>query len=48
MSSITANYDETWKEAIEQYFDSFLSFFYPEIYQEINWSSSIKLTVFDT
>jgi Putative transposase, YhgA-like len=40
MSEITANYDETWKEAISQYFDSFLSFFYPEIFSEINWEKT--------
>ncbi|MDB9374714.1 Rpn family recombination-promoting nuclease/putative transposase [Nodularia sphaerocarpa] len=38
MTEITANYDETWKEVIGDYFDSFLSFFYPEIYQQIDWT----------
>ncbi|WP_016953718.1 Rpn family recombination-promoting nuclease/putative transposase [Anabaena sp. PCC 7108] len=38
MTEITANYDETWKEAIGDYFDSFLAFFYPEIYQQIDWT----------
>jgi hypothetical protein len=37
MSEITANYDDSWKEAIGDYFESFLSFFYPEIHQKINW-----------
>ncbi|MBD2297010.1 hypothetical protein H6G06_26930 [Anabaena sphaerica FACHB-251] len=40
MTEITANYDETWKEAIGDYFDSFLAFFYPEIYQQIDWSKT--------
>lgn len=40
MSTITANYDETWKEAIGDYFESFLSFFYPEIHQQINWEKT--------
>ncbi len=40
MSEITANYDETWKAAIGEYFDSFLSFFYPEIYEEIDWEKT--------
>ena len=38
MTAITANYDEPWKEAIGDYFELFLSFFYPQIHQEINWN----------
>ena len=40
MTNITANYDEPWKEAIGDYFDSFLSFFFPEVYQLIDWRKS--------
>ena len=40
MTEITANYDETWKEAIGDYFDSFLLFFYPEVYQQVDWSKT--------
>jgi hypothetical protein len=40
MTEITANYDETWKEVIGDYFDSFLAFFYPEIYQQIDWNKN--------
>ncbi|YAF98124.1 MAG: hypothetical protein AB3A66_10930 [Nodularia sp. CChRGM 3473] len=40
MTEITANYDETWKEVIGDYFDSFLAFFYPEIYQQIDWTKN--------
>ncbi|MBE9201403.1 MULTISPECIES: Rpn family recombination-promoting nuclease/putative transposase [unclassified Nodularia (in: cyanobacteria)] len=40
MTEITANYDETWKEVIGDYFDSFLDFFYPEIYQQIDWNKN--------
>jgi hypothetical protein len=39
MTNITANYDQTWKEAIGQYFESFLQFFYPKIYEQIDWSN---------
>jgi len=38
MTEATANYDQTWKEAIGQYFESFLQFFYPKIYEQIDWS----------
>jgi hypothetical protein len=40
MSEITANYDETWKAAISEYFDSFISFFFPNIYEKINWQKT--------
>ena len=38
MSDITANYDDTWKEAIGEYLELFLLFFYPKIHQQIDWS----------
>ena len=38
MNSFTANYDESWKEALNEYFDDFLFFFFPEIYQQIDWT----------
>jgi hypothetical protein len=37
MTEINANYDEPWKEAIGDYFDRFLHFFFPEVYNLINW-----------
>ena len=39
MSEITANYDESWKEVIGDYFESFLIFFYPDIHSQINWEN---------
>jgi hypothetical protein len=38
MNAITANYDESWKEALSEYFDSFLEFFFSPIYQQIDWT----------
>ncbi|MBE9248719.1 hypothetical protein IQ226_05940, partial [Dolichospermum sp. LEGE 00240] len=29
MSEVTANYDQSWKEALNEYFESFLAFFFP-------------------
>ena len=40
MTETTANYDEPWKAAIGEYFPSFLDFFYPEIYNTINWKKT--------
>jgi hypothetical protein len=37
MSEVTANYDDPWKEAIGEYFDYFLEFFFPEVYNLIDW-----------
>ena len=39
MTEATANYDQTWKEAIGEYLELFLQFFYPDIHQEIDWSN---------
>ncbi|MCZ8224542.1 MAG: hypothetical protein ACKPGT_06880 [Microcystis sp.] len=37
MTSQTANYDEPWKEALSEYFESFLYFFFLEVYQLISY-----------
>jgi len=34
MNPTTANYDEPWKEALTEYFEAFLSFFFPEVHLE--------------
>lgn len=31
------DYDNPWKEAIAVYFKSFIAFFFPEIYEQIDW-----------
>ncbi|MEC4886752.1 MAG: Rpn family recombination-promoting nuclease/putative transposase [Scytonema sp. PMC 1070.18] len=36
-TNVPANYDESWKVAIEQYFEAFVAFFFPEAHQEIAW-----------
>lgn len=33
-----AEYDSPWKEAIGDYFESFLTFFFPQVYDLIDWS----------
>ncbi|GEA26613.1 hypothetical protein MiAbW_01166 [Microcystis aeruginosa NIES-4325] len=38
MTSQTANYDEPWKEALTEYFEAFLHFFFPEVHQLIDWT----------
>jgi hypothetical protein len=37
MTEVNANFDKTWKEAINDYFESFLGFFFSKIYQRIDW-----------
>ena len=34
MNQTTANYDEPWKEALTEYFEAFLHFFFPEVHLE--------------
>ncbi|MEB3248096.1 MAG: hypothetical protein VKK07_01995, partial [Merismopediaceae bacterium] len=38
MNHVTANYDEPWKEALSEYFEDFLAFFFPVINQQVDWS----------
>jgi predicted transposase YdaD len=38
MSEVTANYDESWKEALNEYFESFLCFFFPLAHEAIDWT----------
>jgi hypothetical protein len=38
MNQTTANYDEPWKEALSEYFEAFLGFFFPEVHQLIDWT----------
>ncbi|MFM6513052.1 MAG: hypothetical protein ACKPH4_03475, partial [Microcystis panniformis] len=38
MNPTTANYDEPWKEALSEYFEAFLYFFFPEVHQLIDWT----------
>jgi len=38
MNELNANFDEPWKEAIADYFEDFLIFFFPEVHSLIDWS----------
>ena len=38
MSEVKADYDGAWKEGVEKYFEAFLTFFFPQIYSEIDWT----------
>ena len=33
----TGSYDEPWKSALEQYFEAFVAFFFPQAHAEIDW-----------
>lgn len=37
MTAQIADYDNPWKEAIAIYFKSFIAFFFPDIYETIDW-----------
>jgi hypothetical protein len=32
------DYDTPWKDAVTRYFPEFISFYFPDVYREINWS----------
>jgi len=34
--------DSPWKEAIEEYFEAFVDFFFPDIHKEIEWSNGYQ------
>ncbi|WP_159785766.1 transposase [Sodalinema gerasimenkoae] len=36
--SETNDYDSPWKEALEVYFPDFMAFFFPQAYEDIDWS----------
>ncbi|AFY81086.1 transposase [Oscillatoria acuminata] len=38
MNTPNANYDQTWKEALEDYLEPFMAFFFPEVHNLIDWS----------
>ncbi len=35
-------YDSAWKEVIEEHFESFLEFFFPEIHKDIDFSKGFE------
>jgi hypothetical protein len=37
-SSLLSDYDSAWKEALESFFEEFISFFFPEAHSGIDWS----------
>lgn len=38
MTEITADFDNTWKEAIGEFFEPFLLFFFPQVHTLIDWT----------
>ena len=43
MKTPKADYDSAWKEALRLYFPAFLQFFFPMIYDDIDWTREFKL-----
>lgn len=42
METPSANYDQPWKEAIEDYLEPFLAFFFPQVHELIDWKKSYQ------
>jgi len=43
-TSPPANYDASWKEALERYFEQFLAFFFPQIHADVDWQRGCEST----
>ena len=43
MTTPQADFDSPWKQALEAYFPEFLSFFFPDIHTDIDWSSGYEM-----
>ena len=41
-SEVLADYDAPWKQAIERFFPDFMRFFFPDIYDDINWNKAYE------
>jgi hypothetical protein len=39
---MSADYDSPWKEVLNEYFEAFLAFFFPEIHRDIDWSRGYR------
>ena len=39
---MTTEYDSPWKEILEAYFESFMTFFFPQAHAEIDWSQDYE------
>ena len=48
MNQTTANYDEPWKEALSEYFEAFLSFFFAEVPLENGFLGETRFLDFKT
>lgn len=42
MTEQRADFDGPWKEILEDYFQDFLLFFFPEIHADINWDKGYE------
>ncbi|MCP4110796.1 MAG: DUF4351 domain-containing protein [Desulfobacteraceae bacterium] len=41
-TSETHDYDSPWKEVIERYFPEFIAFFFPKVFQDIDWEKGYE------
>jgi hypothetical protein len=40
MTEVRAKYDQSWKEALSEYFEDFLAFFFPSVHSAIDWTKT--------
>jgi hypothetical protein len=41
-AAVRPDYDSPWEEAIEQYFEAFLAFFFPRVHRDIDWTKGYE------
>jgi hypothetical protein len=42
MTNPQTEYDSPWKTILQTYFSEFISFFYPDLYADIDWTKPIE------
>ena len=43
MEQPPSDYDGAWKYALEQYFEPFLAFFFPDVHAAIDWRRPVAV-----
>ena len=42
MSRRRINFDNSWKEVLERFYEYFMAFFFPDVHQEIDWNKGYQ------
>lgn len=42
MEGLETDYDSPWKDVLQRYFKEFIAFFFPEVYDGVDWSKDYE------